>query len=290
MKWILLAAIMICSGPIFAKNILVTIAPLHSLVENVSGGVNKVDLLINSNVSPHHYQLKPSDVKKIKNAEIIFMVGEGFEMFLQKGFEQSNKVSLVNTNELKLLPVRSDCDCHTAGPLHSHTDLHFWGSPENAKTIAFKVAEVLGSHDPDNKGIYLANAIKTAEKISALDAKIRHILAPFKNEPFLVFHDGYQYFERHYQLHNVGTVTAGHDNVHGAKTLGRLIKIIEKTKAKCIFAEPQFSPHIVQKIAEQTKINIGYLDIEGIVTDADPAQRYFLMMEQNANNFAKCFS
>ena len=53
------------------KKIVATIKPLHSIVMNVVDN-EEVFLLLDGNISPHDYHLKPSDMKKIKNADHFF--------------------------------------------------------------------------------------------------------------------------------------------------------------------------------------------------------------------------
>ncbi len=266
--------------------ILVTITPLYSLVANVSNNFNKIDLLIDPNASPHHYHLKPSDVKKIQDADVIFAVGKNFEEFLFSNLSEDELgkiIPLADTDALKLLPVRNQKD-------DLNIDLHFWGSPHNARVIATKVATVLSEFNPENKDNYLANATTTIEKIDEMDKKIKSILAPVQHEKFVVSHDGYQYFEEYYGLHNVGTLDIHHGR-YGAKTVERISEIIKNEKVKCIFSEPQDSSNAVQKIAENTGTKVGFLDIEGegLSGKTKPQDSYFVMMEDNAKNFSACF-
>ncbi|MDC0948804.1 zinc ABC transporter substrate-binding protein, partial [Gammaproteobacteria bacterium] len=53
--------------PVVAKagTIAVSIAPLHSLVSMVAPDDYRVELLIPGDVSPHGFQLKPSQLRKI---------------------------------------------------------------------------------------------------------------------------------------------------------------------------------------------------------------------------------
>ena len=287
-KSILLIIFVLYAVPSYAKElrILATITPLYSLVKNVSGDLNTVELLIEPNACPHHYQLKPSDIKKIKNSDTIFAVGKDFEEFLSSNLgqkDQSKMISLANTQGLQLLPVRNQNN-------KKNIDFHFWGSPYNAQIVTTKIAEILSELDPENKITYFANATNTLKKIEDMDQKIRDVIADSQKKKFIVFHDGYQYFEKHYHLHNVGIVETHHGS-YGAKTIQRISKIIREESVKCIFAEPQSSPHVVNKIVENTGINAGFLDIEGEGTagKVNPKEVYFSMMEGNAKNFSNCF-
>lgn len=332
-------------------NILATITPIYSLVKNVSGNENNVNLLINSNTSPHHYQLKPSDIKKIKDADVIFAVDKNFEMFLQKSDSiiDSNKITYLSSSEgLNMLPTRSHSHSHQhqdghhahdteqqhtfhdhhnnntnhehnhhehshnnshkdhghnngidhnhqhhhhEGCNHGEIDLHFWASPENTIALIRKIAKTLSAEDTQHSKVYDEHAQETISEINTMDDEIKSILSPVKGNKFLVFHDGYQYFEKHYGLKNAGVVS-NHNVNPGAKTFQRLLDIIKKENVRCIFAEPQFSPNVINKVAKNARIQVGYLDIEGgnIAKNHKAEDLYFKMMLTNANNFAKCFA
>ena len=66
------------------SKIITTIKPLHSLVQSVLGDTAEAGLLITGSGSPHNYNLKPSQVKAMREAEVIFYIDEDFETFLRR--------------------------------------------------------------------------------------------------------------------------------------------------------------------------------------------------------------
>ncbi|NRA73340.1 MAG: zinc ABC transporter substrate-binding protein [Rickettsiales bacterium] len=299
-------------------NVLVTITPIYSLVKNVTGDLQNVQLLIDKNMCPHDYQMRPSDVRKINRADLIITVGEGFEVFL---FNYLNKAhinaeikKLVKINNLTLLPASDsfqnnthahhhdhdhDHD-HTCNHDHSHKHLHyddnvefdwnFWPSPKNAKAIVKWVAKELSSKDPTNAKIYSQNAKKTIARITKLDSKIRKKLTPVKNKNFIVLNDYYQYIEKEYGLSNVGAIVIDKNFGYSAKRIDGIKKIVNKKHANCIFVELHTPRELVKKIEYITGAKVAYVDIEWgrsneNITDKDV---YFSMMEQNAQNITEC--
>ena len=68
-----------------------------------------------------------------------------------------------------------------------------------------------------------------------------------------------------------------------------LQNIIEENNVKCIFAEPQFSPRLVKRIAEETNIHVGIIDGEyGEINSKENA--YLTMLNKIAENMSKCFN
>ena len=168
------------------------------------------------------------------------------------------------------------------GHAHGEHDLHFWLDPHNAKEMVEVIAETLAKVDPANAKIYAANAEKIAGRIDKLDHEIEEALAKVKNRPYLVFHDAYQYFENHYGLAAVGSISVSPERKPGAKRIAELRHVIEDNKAVCIFAEPQFQPNIVQTLVEGTNARSGVLDPVGGSLPPGPDAWFSLM-----NNLAK---
>src|SRR5262245_59202404 len=71
--------------------VLVSIAPIHSLVTAVMQGIGTPELLLKAEQSPHHFFLSPSQTKKIAQADLIFWVGDALESFLVKPIQAFQK-------------------------------------------------------------------------------------------------------------------------------------------------------------------------------------------------------
>ena len=105
-----------------SDRIIVSIKPLHSLVVGVLGDTGEAELLVDGVVSPHHMQLKPSQIKSMQAAHIIFYIDDSFETFLAHVFDilPANvlKVPMTDNAELTLLPYRKGEDWEE----HDHHD------------------------------------------------------------------------------------------------------------------------------------------------------------------------
>lgn len=92
-------------------SVVVSIAPVHSLVAGVMAGVGEPTLLVKGGASPHTYTMKPSDAAALAGAQIIFRVGPGMETFLDDPLEslatQADVVNLADAPDLRLLPLRA---------------------------------------------------------------------------------------------------------------------------------------------------------------------------------------
>ncbi|MCE3232186.1 MAG: zinc transporter substrate-binding protein [Rickettsiaceae bacterium] len=294
-------SIIIILSPIFSKaedklKITASIKPIHSLVAAVTDGINEPVLLLGSSNSPHNYSLKPSDMKTIKESNIIFIVSYDMEFFLRRPLQSLKKdvtiVELSKTNGLTLLPKRnlnlSEDDEHHDDHHHGSVDLHIWLSPENAIKMTNEIANVLSKKDPKNAKKYQDNAKAYIEKITAKEDTIRNKLEPYTTKPYVVFHDGYQYFEKHFGLNFAGAISVPENEAIGAQRFRKIEDIITQKDAKCLFSEPQFSASTIDAIAQNQKIKVGKLDYLGINVEAGK-EAYIDIIDGIADSIVSCF-
>mgnify|MGYP003995451589 CR=1 FL=1 len=279
-----------------------TIQPINSLVSAIIGNTGKSITIIPSEQSPHDFKLKPSDVKVLQNGNIIFYVSNHLESSITKVLKNLPKnIKLINLMEesgVNHLAIRDndawerhdhhghdDHDVHDKhgkkhddhddhdkhGKKHDdhddhekEDDVHVWLSPDNAIKIVQKVNKVLSLYFPENSKIYNDNTTKFIDKIRNLKMELVKELSPIKNKPYIVFHDAYQYFEKTFELNAVGSVALEGDIASSPKQISIIKDKIVKSKASCVFQEPQFDSKLVKIVVEGTDAKIGTLDPLGV--------------------------
>jgi len=270
--------------------VITTIQPINSLVSSVIGNTGKTNSLIPSQISPHEYKLKPSDIKKLQNANIIFFVSNHLETRMTKVFKNLPKnikiINIMENSGIKHLAIRDNQawerndhqhknevkDIHYKYSKkhndHNHyekeDDVHIWLSPDNAVKIIQKVNKELSLIFPENDQIFKQNANQMITKIKQLKIELKNELSSIRDKPYVVFHDAYQYFETSFDLNAVGSVALGGDIVSSPKQISLIKNKITKFKALCVFQEPQFDSRLVKVVVEGTRAKIGTLDPLGI--------------------------
>lgn len=170
---------------------------------------------------------------------------------------------------------------------HGEFDPHVWLDPVNAKAMTHEIVETLSEVFPGNAETYAKNGEHLEANLDALTKELKKTLAPVHGKSFVVFHDAYQYFEKRFDLHTVGSITISPEVMPGAERLSEIHKKIADTDARCVFAEPQFEPKLVQVVMEGTPARSGTLDPLGADIPKGP-EHYFSMMRQNAKSLRTC--
>jgi len=322
-----------------ATKVLSSVKPIQLIANEITQGISESDVLMSTNTSPHDYALKPSDVKKLRSADLVVWVGPDLENFLQ-GMLSDHKGSLMlSGQEGVTMRKYGGCGCdghdhhdhhddahqahddhdhsgheheshdshdhhanthqdhdshdHDAHDDHGHShgshDPHIWLGPKQAEQIAEAVAHKLVEIDPANAAAYQNNLIKFRDNLSLTVSELTETLAPVKEKGYYVFHDAYGYYEKFFELNNLGHFTVSPDRKPGAKTLNKIRKKLESNAAYCVFSEPQFTPAVVNSVTRGTDVNRGELDPLAIDVTVQSGA-YFDFLKSLGSQFKTCLS
>jgi len=278
-----------------APNVVVSIKPLHSLTAGVMKGVGEPELILDGVTSPHDFNLKPSQAKSIQDSDLIIWIGEGLEGFMVKSLEnlegKSDTLEIMEVEGISLLDYR-DHDDHGEDKKHADHNGHDEHAEDkedinNAKTITLKIAKTLSKSDPENTETYSENAKSMIEKLAALDVKLQKTIEDNRSQKYVVFHDAYQYFEKHFGLSQAISITLNPEVQPSAARIKELQHEVEENNITCLFSEPQFSPKVLKVVAENTTASILTLDPLGSKIEKGEDQ-YFKMMTSLTASFDTC--
>lgn len=287
----------VSGGPVRAAGadvprVMATIGPLHGLVSAVMAGVGEPGLLIKGGASPHTFSLRPSDARALAGADVVFMVGAGLETGLDRAIASlAPRAGIVFLADADGVRRRRVSDAHgDGGHDRDHEggiDPHVWLDPLNGAAMARAAARVLGERDSPRAKIYAANAEALAARLHALDRELDAVLAPVRAVPYVVFHDGYGYFEDRYRLAGAGFVAALPDRRPGAAHLGALLAEMKAKGVRCVFTEPQFPPRQAEILVKDAGATLGVLDPLGAAVPPGPGA-YEAVLRRLAASFLDC--
>ena len=301
--------------PMFANaEVLASVKPLGFIASSIADGVTDTQVLVPAGASPHDYSLKLSDIQKVKAANLVLWVGEDIDSFLDKPVSQIDRKKVITIADLAdvepLLTKAHHEHFHEEGEhAHKHehkhehehehhhdhddegltTNWHVWYSPAISQIVAQKVADKLTEQFPDKKALIAQNLANFNRTLAEQSDKIKAQLAPFADKGFFVFHDAYGYFNDAYGLKQSGYFTINPLVAPGAKTIAHIKEEIEEHRVNCLFAEPQFTPKVIESLAQSTKVNVGKLDPIGDSV-ALGAGSYANFLQATAESYAQCLA
>ncbi|MGX1308797.1 zinc transport system substrate-binding protein [Amorphus suaedae] len=308
-------------------NVVTDISPVQSLVARVMAGVGEPTQILPPGASPHGYAMRPSEAAALADADVVFWVGPELTPWLDRAIDtlgtKAEVVELLETPGTTHLAFREGAtfeahhhdgdahdahaeeghddhaeeghaeaegeDHHDAAEEHDHhgTDPHAWLDPDNGKVWLAAIAGELAKADPANADAYRRNAADGARELDELKTHLETKLAPVRGAPFVVFHDGYHYFENRFDIEAAGAVSLSDASKPGPARVSEIRDTIRRLGAVCVFTEPQFQPTLVATIVEGTDARVATLDPLGLDLEPGPGL-YPALLTRLADNLATC--
>ena len=170
---------------------------------------------------------------------------------------------------------------------HGEHDPHAWLSIENAQTWLNLVAGKLSAADPENAGVYFANAAEARAEIDALVKEVNSILGPVRGRNFVVFHDAYQYFETSFDFPAAGAISLGDASDPSAARIAEIQGRVRNEGINCVLSEPQYNPNLVETVLSGTDAKMGIIDPLGSNLEPGP-KLYGDLIRNMAKALAGC--
>ena len=278
-------------APYEKPKVLSTIRPIQALVLAIGGDLVESEQLIPDTASPHSYSFRPSDIRRIKRADVIFRIDANFEALLNKTFKSVPKntplISLADNSEIQLLDLKgkhnhttrfSNNDPHQNhlkanhndhGKGHRNKDLHIWVSPHNMLIMAKAIATTLSQIDPINSDKYQNSLTQFTTKLNTATQQIEAELASIKMQPYVVFHNSWQYFLQQFKLQKP-TILGFHEELSaGIKSIKATRKEIVSKNIHCVFSDASVKAVRVDVLIEDLNVKTESIDILGLSLPLD---------------------
>lgn len=297
---------MLCTAS-FASNkpeVLVSIKPIHSLVASIMQGVAEPALLMKSNQSLHHYNMRPSERRMISKASLIFWIGPQLEAFLPRTLQntrvKAKNIALIETENLIKLSIKDqhhqeshqesqhpDSTEHYSASNHQ-TDPHIWLSTHNALVLTDEISRQLSAFDPSHKTQYEKNRDELIKKISQLKRQLEAQLFNH-TEPYMTYHNAIRYFETEFKLNNIASIKPNSEVQPSALHIREITQTIKNKNIRCLFYNQPEQPSLISSLQKQSGATVFALDPVGIQIKAG-GNAWFDIMQDVSNNLRACLN
>jgi len=310
-KLVLACSLVLGINNVSHADVVTSIKPLGFIAAAIAQGVTPVTVVLPDGASEHDYALRPSDVRRIKSADLLVWVGPEMEAFITRSASQLP----ANKNlELTALPVIQSHLVADVGDDHDHTaaqsnaltstnsadrevsdshshqgihNMHIWMSPEMALLSATAIHDRLVQLMPGQQKLLDSNLSKFKANLDHADEAIQQQLNTVRDKRYYVFHDAYTYFEQHYGLSPLGYFTVNPEIQPGAQKLHDIRTQLTEHKAQCVFAEPQFRPAVIDAVSRGTGVRKGTLDPLGSNISLSQ-DSYVKFLSQLSSQYVSC--
>ncbi len=257
------------TNPLLAKlKIVTSIFPLYSITKEIVGDRCEVVNILPPNVSPHIFEPRPSDVLKMRGADIFVYVGTEVEPWAVKLMRGAGGSPVIIEFASLVKP--------------ENNNYHFWLDPSMVLVLGKKITSVLVQKDPANKSYYLKRFSVLNKKLRELNELYRNRLSRVKNKNLIVFHNAWYYLAKRYRLNIVDVVIKGEGMQPTPRDMLKLAEGAKKYRIKVIFGEKLGNVKLLKKIAKN--LGIGYILLDPLgCPDCRGRDNYFSFMKYNLN-------
>ncbi len=277
--------------------IVASIFPLANLIEQVVGDSATVVTFMPPGGNPHGFEPSATQMTQISKADLLVVVGLGFDDWAQKAGQNVGKNKLPIVRWSALAGIQSAADAHAghnhAGHDHDHDhsgpNPHLWLDPVLTAEFITKLTPFLMTLMPEQTDAIHQRSAALLEELIKLNDEYKQQLAAVPNKQFVTFHNAFDLTAKRYGLEVLAHL-AELDIAPGGdvspKQIADVVDAARKHKLKVIYTEPQFPKQAVETVQREAGLQLLPLDPEG-----DPVtggyKTYQDMMRWNLKNLVQ---
>jgi zinc/manganese transport system substrate-binding protein len=216
--------------------VVATTTQAADFVRNVGGAHVAVTQILAPNTDPHDYEVRPHDLGALAGADLVVRSGGDVDGWLDEAIDGSGTHAAVLTLS-DGMRLRGD-------------DPHWWQDPRNALIAVREIEHALH-----------LRAAAYERRLERLDREVAACIdkVPPAQRTLVTTHDALGYYAARYGIDVVGTVipSLSTEAQPSAGDTAELIRTIEATGVKAIFAESSVNPKVEAAIARETGAKVG---------------------------------
>jgi ABC-type Zn uptake system ZnuABC Zn-binding protein ZnuA len=181
--------------------VVATLSTFADLAAAVGGEQVDVSRIASPQFNPHFIEPKPSDVLKVKRADLFIHAGLDLELWRWPLLDAAGNTAVMPGAEreldlshgIALLEVPTRAMSRAEGDIHLYGNPHYWLDPEHARVMAPAVCDKLCAIDPQHEQAYHA---RLREFLAALEERIpawKARMAPFQGRELVAYHNEWPY-------------------------------------------------------------------------------------------------
>ena len=268
------------SSAVTNLKVVTSIAPVNSIVSSIMQGVGKPNLLANPGQSGHHAALKPSQARKLANADLVFWIGPGMEDYLVQ------PIKTLATSALTTTLLRNP-QMHLIPTINGNHDPHIWLSLGNAKVMAKQITEVLQQADEANEQRYSANLTLFEKRVDGLHSRLEKQLHSSETKSILIYHNSLGYFAEQFSL-DIHPLTSGSEELGvSAKQIAMIGKLAKSGNYGCLLYEAGHNAEALKIAAQNAGLPAIQIDPLGVFLSGN-RQTYSGIMQNIGIALSEC--
>jgi zinc/manganese transport system substrate-binding protein len=185
-------------------NVVTTLSIFADLAKTIGQDHVEVSAVASPKFNPHFIEPKPSDVLKVKRADLFIHAGLDLELWRGPLLDAAGNTTIFPgapgeldlSQGIELLEMPGRAATRAQGDIHLYGNPHYWMDPENAKHMARAIAEKLTALDPAHEADYRRNLRAFLARLDQHIPEWRRRLAPFQGQELVGDHRAWPFLMR----------------------------------------------------------------------------------------------
>ena len=253
--------------------VVATFYPLFEAAQRVGGDRVAATNLTAAGAEPHDLELTSGQVDDIEDAEVVLVLGGGFQPAVEQAVERAEGRVVNFVDDERVL-----ADTPGAG-----TDPHVWLDPLLMRRIAEEVRAALVEVDEPGRQTYEANAAAYMAELDELDHSFQEGLSNCQRRTIVTSHDAFGHLARRYGLVQEAIAGVSPEGEPEPQRLAALADKVEAEGITTIFTETLVSPQVGEALAREANVATAVLNpVEGLTAaELDAGKSYRSVMLDN---------
>jgi zinc transport system substrate-binding protein len=240
------------------RDVVAAFYPLAWAAERIGSEDVRVTNLTPPGAEPHDVELSARDVERVRAADVVLYVGEGFQPALEDAVSGSDGTSLDLLQGQQLLA--SDAGhAHDEDGESDRLDPHVWLDPTRFASAVERIGDVLGEQGATDA---------LAAQLRGLDREYRAGLRHCERREIVTSHAAFGYLAARYDLEQIPITGVEPESEPSARDLEDVVAEVREHGATTIFFETLLSPRLAETVARETGAETAVLNpLEGLTSD-----------------------
>jgi zinc/manganese transport system substrate-binding protein len=242
-------------------NVVTSTTDMAALTQEVGGDKISVEAIAKGYQDPHFVEAKPSFLLKLRNADLLVVVGLQLEIgWLPPLINQCGNARvqvgapgyLDASQFAEILEKPTGEVTRAMGDVHPLGNPHYWLDPDNGRRIARGIAQKLSELDPGDAAYFQQQLQDFEKRLAAAEQKWEAEMKPYHGRKVVTYHNSFPNFAKHFDLNVIGYVEPRPGIPPTPSHTIELIGLMKRENCKIILVEPYFDLKTPNSVASNT--------------------------------------
>ena len=258
--FVVLSLLIFFRAPAFAAPetlfVVTTITDLAAITKAVGDERVKVESIAKGFQDPHYVEAKPSFMRVVNQARLLFYAGLQLEIgwlpLLVQGARNPRLIQANLSQGVSVLERPTGPVSRAQGDVHPDGNPHFWLDPRNGAVIARTITQELKAVAPA-EGAYFEQNLKLFEAdLNRRRQMWEARMAPFRGVEIVAYHKQWEYLAHWSGLTIIDYVEDKPGIPPAPQHLANLVRTMQQKKVKALLVANFTNPNMPQSVAEKT--------------------------------------